>query len=181
MPSPHPMFLPDPHGPPQSAFEALICDFVAFQKASYSLLSSSLEKIAKIIDLGLPKSCQTPTKILSKSTSQKTCDVSSIFTWLFMFVAKPTSKKRAPTQCFVDFSHDSAYHFSNIFDPKNLLKTFPKRRPNPCKIDVENVWFFNIDFFGFWTRFRRLLGFQVGAKLALKASKNCGGRPLRPS
>jgi len=37
---------------------------------------------------------------------------------------------------------------------------------NPLKIDAENVLFFNIDFFGFWPRFWRVLGFQVGAKSA---------------
>ena len=61
--------------------------------------------------------------------------------------------------------------FSCIFLPKNLPKTLPKRRPNPSKIDVKNVLFFNIDFFGFWTRFWSLLDLQLGAKLAILASK----------
>ena len=58
-----------------------------------------------------------------------------------------------------------------IFGPKNIPKTLPKRGPNPSKIDAENVLFFNIDFFGFWPAFWRVLGFQLGTKLALKASK----------
>ena len=56
-----------------------------------------------------------------------------------------------------------------MFGPKNLPKTFPKRGPNPLKIDAKNVLFFNIDFWGFGSRFGSLLGLQVGAKLALKA------------
>ena len=55
---------------------------------------------------------------------------------------------------------------------KNLPKTIPKRGPNPLKIDAKNVLFFNIVFFGFRPRFWRVLGLQLGAKLALKASKN---------
>ena len=43
--------------------------------------------------------------------------------------------------------------FECIWGPKNLPKTIPKRGPNPLKIDVENVSFFNIVFFGFRPRF----------------------------
>ena len=38
-------------------------------------------------------------------------------------------------------------------------------------IDAENVLFFNIDFFGFRPRFWSLLGFQLGAKFTILASK----------
>ena len=75
---PHP-FVPSP-GPartaalrPQFALEASKCDFFAFQKSSCFLLPFFLEKIAKIIDFGLPKPFQNPLKTPSKSTSQKTC------------------------------------------------------------------------------------------------------------
>ena len=57
----------------------------------------------------------------------------------------------------------------------------PKPGPNPKKIDCENVLFFNIDFFGFWPRFRRVLGLQDGAKLALKPLKNFRACPFLPS
>jgi len=39
----------------------------------------------------------------------------------------------------------------------------------------------NIDFFTSWPRFWSLLGFQLGAKLAILASKNYRARPLEPS
>ena len=64
--------------------------------------------------------------------------------------------------------------------PNNLPKTFPKRRPSPSKIDAENVSFFNIGFFGFRPRFWKVLGLQLGAKLALKASNAVENRPLGP-
>ena len=66
--------------------------------------------------------------------------------------------------------------FSCISGLKNIPKTLPKRSPNPSKIDAENVLFFYIDFFGFRPRFRSVLGFQHGAKLAILASKNYAGR-----
>ena len=40
---------------------------------------------------------------------------------------------------------------------------------NHEKIDVKNVLIFHVDFFEFWLRFWSLLGFQVGAKLAILA------------
>ena len=71
--------------------------------------------------------------------------------------------------------------FECILGPKNLPKTSPKRRPNPLKIDVKNVLFFNIDFFGFWPRFWRVLGLQDGAKLVLLAPKNSYEAPFEAS
>ena len=53
-----------------------------------------------------------------------------------------------------------------ILDPKNLSKKLPKRGSNPVKIDVENVLFFDIDFFVFWHRFWRVLVLQDGINLA---------------
>ena len=85
---PHP-FVPSP-GPartaalrPQFALEASKCDFFAFQKSSYFLLPFFLEKIGKIIDFGLPKPSQNPSKIHLKSRSPKTCIFSSIFVRFF--------------------------------------------------------------------------------------------------
>ena len=76
---PHP-YIPSP-GPartaalrPQFAFEASKCDFEAFQKSSYFLLPLFLEKIAKIMDFGLPKPSQNPPKMPLKTMSQKKCN-----------------------------------------------------------------------------------------------------------
>ena len=44
-----------------------------------------------------------------------------------------------------------------MFGPEKDPKTLKKRGPNPLKIDAENVLLFNIDFFGFWSRFWSLL------------------------
>ena len=99
--------------------------------------------------------------------SQKTCDFSS----------KLTRKVLCCKSADIDFvlvfpiqNGSRTLFFKSlvacIFDPKNLPKTLPKPRPNPLKIDVENVLFFNIDFFGFRPRFWNLLGLQDGAKSA---------------
>ena len=89
---PHP-FVPSP-GPartaalrPQFALEASKCDFLAFQKSSYFLLPFFLETIAKIIDFGLPKPSQNPSKMPSKSMFHKTCICSSIFCLFWLFSA----------------------------------------------------------------------------------------------
>ena len=94
------------------------------------------------------------------------------------FWLEKTSVARAPTldfcwqgHSFVSFSHYSMFHLLYAFSvQKNLPKTLPKRGPNPSKIDAENVLVFYIDFFTSWPRFWRLLGLQVGAKLAQNAS-----------
>ena len=57
---------------------------------------------------------------------------------------------------------------------KNLSKTLPKRGPNPSKIDAKNMLFFNIHFYGCGPRFWRVLGLQVGAKLAQNGSAESG-------
>ena len=96
---PHP-FVPSP-GPartaalrPQFALEASKCVFFAFQKSSYFLLPFFLEENAKIMDFGLPKPFQNPTKMPSKSMSHKTCIFSSIFClfWLFSALCAFSSK-----------------------------------------------------------------------------------------
>ena len=63
-------------------------------------------------------------------------------------------------------------HIATTKNSKNLPKTFPKRRPNPLKIDAETCVFSNIAFLRFWLRFWSLLGLQVGAKLAALASQD---------
>ena len=68
-----------------------------------------------------------------------------------------------------------------IFGPQNLPKTFRKPCPSDFKILLENALFFNIDFFRFRSRFWSLLGLQVGAKLAILASKIKDDAPWEPS
>ena len=47
------------------------------------------------------------------------------------------------------------------FLTKKLPQTFPKRRPNPSKIDSKNDLFFYIDFFASGARFWKLLGLHL--------------------
>ena len=63
-------------------------------------------------------------------------------------------------------------YFSYILGPKNYSKNLSTRRPNPSKIDAENVLFFNIDFFGIGPQLRSILDLQLGAKSAILASKD---------
>ena len=79
------------------------------------------------------------------------------------------------------FAKNVLLQFSSIFLLKNLSKTLPRRDLNPFKIDVKNVSFFNIDFFGFRPRFGRVLGLQDGAELAFLASKSCRDRLFEAS
>ena len=141
-----------------------------------------MRKSAKIKDFGFLKPSQNPLKMPPKSTSQKTCNFSSIF------VRKMLGCTSADIDFVLVFTILFACRalffeslFACIFGAKNLPKSSPKPLPNPLKIDAKNASFFNIDFFSFWTRSWSLLGLQVGAKLALKPSKNFGGCPFLPS
>ena len=60
--------------------------------------------------------------------------------------------------------------FGMPFGFEKPTKTFPKQGPNPSKNDAENMMFFNIVFFASWRRFWKVLGLQLGAKLAQNAS-----------
>ena len=136
------------------------------------MLRKNIEKNAKIKDFGFPKPCQNPPKIHLKSRFQKTYNFSSIFARVLMLVARASIKKTCAHAVFCwCFTQFSVSLLACIFDAKTLLKTLPKRGPNPSKIDAENVLFFNIDFLGFWPRFWSLLGLQLGAKLAILAPK----------
>ena len=115
-------------------------------------------------DFGLPKPFQIPCKMLPKSTSQKTCNFSSIF------VRKMLGCTSADIDFVLVFTILFACRalffeslFACIFDAKNLSKSFPKPLPNPLKIDAKNTSFFNINFFSFWTRFWSPLGLQMRA------------------
>ena len=65
------------------------------------------------------------------------------------------------------FAKSMLLQFSCIFPLKNRLKTFPKWGPSAHKIDAKNVLFSDIHFLTFLLRFWRVLGLQVGAKLAI--------------
>ena len=140
----------------------------------------------QILDFSTILASQNPSKTLLKSYQNRCPKKHVIFhrCWL-----ENTSVARVPTRFFVLvfpilFACRTLFFtsvFSCIFGPKNLPKTLPKRGPNPLKIDAKNMLFFNIDFFRFWHRFWSLLGFQVGAKLAILASKLYDVAPFEPS
>ena len=126
----------------------------------------------KIKDFGLPNPSQNEAKILIKSTFQKTCDFSQIFVRFLLLVAIANIDF---VLVFTIQNGSRTFFFKLLFawiwDPKNHPKTSQKPCPGDPKIDLENVLFFNIDFFAFWPRFWRLLGFQLGAKLAQNGSQ----------
>ena len=127
-------------------------------------------KNAKINDFDFPKPSPNPSKTPSKSMFQKTSIFSRFFATVFVYLLswKPWKYQFSlgKTTIFKVFAQNVFLQFSRIFGPKNLSKTLPKRSPNDEKIDVKNVLFFNIDFWGFRPRFWRVLGLQDGAKLA---------------
>ena len=139
------------------------------------MLRKNIEKSAKIEVFGLPKPSQNPPKTAPKTCSQKTCKFSWFFARFFYFAAMADSGSDPLGMVFC--AHQTIFFkllFACIFGPKNLPKTLPKQRPNPLKIDAQNVLFFNIDFFTSWPRFWSLLGFQDGAKLAKMAPRPRG-------
>ena len=129
-----------------------------------------------------PQTLPKPHKIPSKSMFQKTWDFSGIF------ARKKLSCKSVNINKTLVFSNQNgsrtfffASLFAWIFKPKNHPKTSQKPCPDPSKIDAENVLFFNIVFFGFGPRFWRVLGLEVGAKLAIFAKKLWDVTPFLPS
>ena len=102
---------------------------------------------------------------------QQTNDFSSIF------ASKSLCSKSADIDFVLVFTIQNGSRtfffmllFAWIWDLKKHPKTYKKPCPGDPKIDLENMLFFNIDFFAFWLRFWRLLGLQLGAKLAQNAS-----------
>ena len=126
-----------------------------------------IEKMTEKVRKSRISVSQNHAQTLPKSMSQKTYDFSSIF------VRKMLCCQNADIDSVLVFTVQNGSRtfffkllFAWIWGPKNLPKTLEKRCPNPYKIDPKNVLFFNIDFFGFWPRFRRVLGLQDGAKSA---------------
>ena len=106
-------------------------------------------------------------KTSPKTMSQQTCDFSKIF------ARKNLCRKRADIDFVLVFPILFACRtlffkslLAWILGPENISKTTPKPPPSRPKIDAKNASFFNIDFFGFWGRFWRVLGLQLGAKFA---------------
>ena len=94
-----------------------------------------------------------------ESMSPKKCDFSSIF------VRKILCCQNADIDSVLVFTIQNGSRtfffkllFAWIWGPKNHPKTSQKPCPGDPKIDLENVLFFNIDFFAFWPRFWSLLG-----------------------
>ena len=111
---------------------------------------------------------QNPPQILPKRLRNRCSNKHAIF---HRFSLQKFSVAKVPTSILYWFlqykmalGRFSSSCFLHGFGVQNLRKTLEKRCPNPYKIDPKNVLFFNIDFFGFWPRFRRVLGLQDGAK-----------------
>ena len=179
---PYPFLSPGAWGPPQTrrqkaekfGFFAFLVDFFAFRTALEKWYRKNIEKNAKIEDFGLPKPSQNRPEILPKSMFQKTYIFSELFNNFFLIfkTSKPWKYQfyLRKITIFKVFAKIVFLQLSCIFGQKNLPKTLPKRGPNPSKIDAKNMLFFNIHFYTFWHRFWRVLGLQVGAKLAQNAS-----------
>ena len=71
---------------------------------------------------------------------------------------EPTSKKCAPTQCFVNFSHNSVYRFEHTFSVQktyqkpfqNEVRTLQKSMPKTCCFLTSVFSGFGLDFGGSW-------------------------------
>ena len=82
-------------------------------------------------------------------------------------------KIRAPTQCFVNFSHKCLFRFLHALlvqkPSKNLFKSRSERRKNRC----QNRVVFSSSIFRGLDPFWRVSALQVGAKLAALDSQTC--------
>ena len=145
-----------------------------------------------------PKRLQNRGQNLEKSMLKNETFLTSIFSWFGIDFGRLRTLKielsprreqyfwksqfsLGKINIFKVFAKMMFVHFSCVPGPKNLPKTLPKRGPNPSKIDAKNVLLFNIDFFGFRPRFWRVLGLQLGAKLAILAPKNYRARLTKRS
>ena len=97
-----------------------------------------------------------------ESMFQKTSIFSRFFAICFSFLLSSIPWKYrfslGKIDIFQVFAKNVLLQFATIFLLKNLSKTLPKSGLNSSKIDVENVSFFNIDFFASRPGFGRVWG-----------------------
>ena len=111
--------------------------------------------------------------------SRKTCDFSQIFVRkMFCCASADINFALVFTVFFACRTLFFVSLFACILDPKNLPKTLPKRGSNPSKIDVKNVLFYNIDFFGFWPQVGRSWRPKMEASWLQIPSSSLLGCPL---
>ena len=103
-----------------------------------------------------------PPKTIPKSIQNRCPKKHAILDrFLFIFccmLQEPTSKKRAPTQCFVSFSHNSVYHFLHALlvqktyqKPfQNDVRTLPKSMLKMCCFLTSIFSGFGLDFGESW-------------------------------
>ena len=105
---------------------------------------------------------QNPPKILQKRLRKRRPKNHAIFRRFRLdfrcMLQEPTSKKRAPTQCFVRFSHNSVYCFLHPFSVQktyqkpfqNDVRTLPKSMSKTCCFLTSIFLGFSLDFGGSW-------------------------------
>ena len=117
-------------------------------------------------------------KYLENRSSKKHAIFHRFLLECYCLLQGPTSKKRAPTQCFVDFSHNSAHRFGHAF---LLQKTYQKPSQNEVrtlqKIDVKKCVVFQHRFFRVWASILEGLGPPTWSQVRRAA---CSARRVKP-
>ena len=121
-----------------------------------------IEKKSKNMRKSRILASQNPFKTLAKSfqnrTLQKHAIVHRFLLEFCCLLQEPTSKKRAPTQCFVNFSHNSVFRFWHAFllqktyqKPfQNEVRTLPKSMLKTCCFSTSIFSGFSLDFGASW-------------------------------
>ena len=146
-----------PKSAPSPSFSGFWVDFLLFQNAL-----QNFEKTWKKMGKSRILVSHTPPKTLPKSYQNRGPKKHAIFHqfWLefWCLLQEPTSKKRAPTQCFVNFSHNSLHRLLRAFSVQktyrkpfqNDVRTLPKSMPKTCCFSTSIFSGFGLNFGGSW-------------------------------
>ena len=162
----------------RSSFLGASCALLSHVFGSENWLRKNIEIWTKIVDFGLPKPIQNPSKSLPKCLRNRTPKKQVIFHW---FLLEKPSVAKVPTsisfwffQYFLLVGHFSSNRFVHaVFVQKpfqNELWTLQKLMPKMCCFLISISSGSGLDFGGSWAS-------KLGDKLAILASKTYGARP----
>ena len=158
-----PQWLRDHRSPVQKKRQQLVLgNFWSSFSSSDERVRNDFEKISKRMRKSRILPSPNPPKTIPKSIQNRCPKKHAIFDrFLFIFccmLQEPTSKKRAPTQCFVSFSCNSVFRFLHAFlvqktyqKPfQNESRTLRKSMPKTCCFFTSIFSGFGLDFGASW-------------------------------
>ena len=114
--------------------------FCGLPKTIVKMISRNIGKRTKIVDFGFSKPSQIHPKCFQNRCFKKHAIFHGFVLIFGCLLQEPNLKFHAPSQCFVDFSHNSAFRFQHAFSPtlgsekptKNPTKTKSEPFKNQC-------------------------------------------------